>query len=255
MTIHQITNNLTLQIASDLHIERFEYIPDPFDMITPSADVLVLAGDIGSLYRYEQLLQFLKKLCLKFTHVLYIPGNHEFYYLRNNYRLTLESLRDRLYSIQKSIPNLYVLERQGVIINGVQIFGATLWSNPTIELPKYIVRIHGIDTEMYREMHMEDLTAVEQCLSSSEYPVVVVTHYPPSFETLRHSHRKKVKHHSLYATNLERLLEGQARVWICGHVHSNFDYETSGGTRVVGNQLGKPIDNLTDYQTDFTINV
>jgi predicted phosphodiesterase len=247
---------LKIQIASDLHIEQFDETPDPSDLITPAADVLILAGDVGSLYRYEQLQHFLYELCQGFKHVLYIPGNHEFYYVRNSHRLTMDALRARLYSLQRSIRNLYVLERKSVIINDVKIVGATLWSNPLIEVPRYIVRIHGIDTEMYREMHKEDLRFVEDSLNEEDDKrTLVVTHYTPSFDTLRDCHRKKVKHHSLYASNLERLLDGRAQTWVCGHVHSNFDYVTGGGTRVVGNQVGKTNDNLTDYRKDFVIEI
>lgn len=251
------THRLRIQIASDLHIEQFEDTPDPSTLITPVADVLILAGDIGSLYRYEQLQNFLYELCKGFKYVLYIPGNHEFYYLRNSYRLTLEALRARLYSIKNSIPNLYVLERRSIIINDVMIVGATLWSNPLVEIPKYIVRIHGVDTQTYKEMHEENLRFVEK--SIEEQPenmrTLVVTHYAPSFYTLRHCHRKKVKYHSLYATDLEYLLDGRVHTWVCGHVHSNFDYTTKEGTRVVGNQVGKINDNLTDYRKDFVIEV
>ena len=53
---------VTVQIASDLHIEyKNNNIPNPLDFITPSADILILAGDIGSFYKIQQLTEFLKK--------------------------------------------------------------------------------------------------------------------------------------------------------------------------------------------------
>ena len=49
-------NGVKIQIASDLHIEyRSNIIPNPLDLITPSAEILILAGDIGSSYKYNQL--------------------------------------------------------------------------------------------------------------------------------------------------------------------------------------------------------
>ena len=56
----------TIQIVSDLHIEQYEDVPNPLDFITPSADILILAGDIGSFYRIQQLIDFLKALCSYF---------------------------------------------------------------------------------------------------------------------------------------------------------------------------------------------
>jgi len=65
------------QIVSDLHIEyRNDEIPDPLSLITPTADNLILAGDIGSLYKFNQLKGFLQNLCKYFKNVLYVPGNH-----------------------------------------------------------------------------------------------------------------------------------------------------------------------------------
>ena len=62
-----------LQIASDLHIEyKNDDIPDPLDYITPNADILILAGDIGSLYKINQLEGFLIKICQYFKYVIYV---------------------------------------------------------------------------------------------------------------------------------------------------------------------------------------
>ena len=72
---------MQIQIASDLHIEYINQPIDVDDFIKPVAPILVLAGDIGSLYLYDQLHKFLSDLSNKFKHILYIPGNHEFYTL------------------------------------------------------------------------------------------------------------------------------------------------------------------------------
>ena len=43
---------MTIQIASDLHIEyKNDLVPDPLNYLIPSADILILAGDIGSFYK------------------------------------------------------------------------------------------------------------------------------------------------------------------------------------------------------------
>src|SRR6056300_571740 len=75
-----ISMTVRIQIASDLHIEYDnDGIVDPLNYITPSADVLVLAGDIGSFYKYEQLHNFLSRISEYFKYVIYVPGNHEYY--------------------------------------------------------------------------------------------------------------------------------------------------------------------------------
>ena len=53
----------SIQISSDLHIECVnDDNIDPLQYITPSADILILAGDIGSLYKIKQLKNFIKQL-------------------------------------------------------------------------------------------------------------------------------------------------------------------------------------------------
>ena len=70
----------TFQIASDLHIEYKNDEPcNPLKFITPSADILILAGDIGSFYKMNQLKTFLTELCCYFLLVIYVPGNNEYY--------------------------------------------------------------------------------------------------------------------------------------------------------------------------------
>ena len=53
------------------------------DFIKPSAPIIILAGDIGSLYRIEQLEYFFSTIQEYFKYILYIPGNNEYYYTNN----------------------------------------------------------------------------------------------------------------------------------------------------------------------------
>jgi hypothetical protein len=67
---------------------------------------------------------------------------------------------------------------------------------------------------------------------------------------------KKDKFISLYVSNLEYLLTSNyIHTWICGHIHHNFDFKSENGTRIVGNQLGKPRDKITDFLKDFVVQI
>ena len=57
---------MKLQIASDLHLEYFD--SEMSNLIQPVGDILILAGDIGSLYNVKQLESFFKYYCKKFTY-------------------------------------------------------------------------------------------------------------------------------------------------------------------------------------------
>jgi predicted phosphodiesterase len=128
----------TIQIASDLHIEyKNDLVPNPLDFITPSADILVLAGDIGSFYKIEQLTKFLETLCSYFQIVLYVPGNHEWYTVPGKEKLRYETLEKRMKEIEDKIPNLNILNRSSVIIGDICFAGCTLWSNPEGQIPPF----------------------------------------------------------------------------------------------------------------------
>jgi predicted phosphohydrolase len=328
-----------MQIVSDLHIEyQNDSVPDPLDLITPTADILTLAGDIGSLYKFTQLSTFLRRLCRHFDTVLYIPGNHEYYTINDTRPETIPVLKQRLQQLQhgtkptdqdisngiidfqsflpsvsnteqrelveqklnelqcnrkedtmqdldtlcelftqfdsnhydigknflgllgmRGIPKLYILDRCGVQIDDVCIVGCTLWSKPEVNVPPYIVRVHDMTTHSYEAWHNRDLKyilkMIEYCQEES-LRLVVVTHHCPTYKVLDGA-RKRTKFLSLYASKLDAMLSSdKVHTWVCGHIHKNFDFRTENGTRVVGNQRGKPKDlSGEDYSKKFVLNL
>lgn len=246
----------TIQIASDLHIEyTHNKVPDPYEYIVPIADVLVLAGDIGSLYKLEQLRGFLDQIAKFFQAVLYIPGNHEFYTIPSITPISYAALESRLFSLDKNIKNLFILNRSSVRIGNTCIVGCTLWTRPTCTVPPFIVRINGLNTRGYIDKHEKDLHYIKKMIKyckKANYEMVVITHYPPSLLALNGIKKKKA-FMSLYATDLDELLtKDNMSIWICGHTHKNFDFNID-GCRVVSNQKGKPKDRVTDYSKTFQI--
>jgi predicted phosphodiesterase len=250
---------LNLQIASDLHIEyKNNDIPDPLDYISPHADILVLAGDIGSLYKINQLEGFLKKVCEYFKTVIYVPGNQEFYIVPEIEPVSMNQLTIRLYEIENNIENLYILNQSSLIIDDICITGCTLWSDLKVKIPKFIVRIHGINNTIYEKKFENDVKYIKKMINysqSNNLKFVAITHYCPTYKVLENSN-KRDRYVSLYASELDYLLTNeQVHTWICGHVHKNFDFNTENGTRVVGNQLGKPKDNIKDYSKNFIVKI
>ena len=246
------------QIMSDLHIENYEDDVDYKKFITPKADILILAGDIGRISRREQLENFLKSLCRNFKVVIYVLGNHEYYKVDNFPENTIEQCKEILKDISKNITNLYVLDRSSIIIKDVCIVGCTLWTNTNLlNIPSYIVRIKDINTVKYNAMFREDFRYIKSMVSYCQkkgLKLLVVSHHSPSYEIGRN--KKHDKYSSLYCTNLEFMLTStQVHTWVCGHVHKNFDFITTGGTRLVSNQKGKPKDKITDYSLEKIINL
>lgn len=272
-----ILDEISFQVASDLHIEyKNNNIPDPLYYIKPVAKMLILAGDIGSLYKLNQLRGFLQKLCIHFELVLYVPGNQEFYMQRdcNTHPVSMDVLVNKLQSIENEIDNLYILNRTSIVLNNICITGCTLWSRAEVKIPKFIVRIHGMTNEIYNKYHFNDLKYINRMIEyckKNNLKLVVITHHCPSFNVIDNTYkmltkednnnitenlRKKDRYVSLYFSNLDDLLyKHKVHTWICGHIHQNFDYITKGGTRLVGNQYGKPRDNVDDYSKEFVIKI
>ena len=248
---------ISVQIASDLHIECLEdNNVDPLKYITPTADILILAGDIGSLYKPLQLKNFISILSPLFQIILYIPGNHE-YYMVDQVQLTFKTLDIRLKQLAEDIPNLHILNRDSIRIGNLCIAGCTLWTKPECQVPNFIVRVHQMDTATYHRQHIKDLRYATQIIDHCKnrgYELLMVTHHPPSHKVLDGTNKRK-KFMSLYSTNLDHLLDKErVQTWICGHTHHNFDIVADLGCRVVSNQKGKPKDKITDYDSAFTIN-
>lgn len=246
------------QIASDLHIEyKNNIIPDPEKYITPSCKNLILAGDVGSLYKYEQLKGFLEKLCSLFETVLYVPGNNEFYMQKDYTPLNLYTLEARMRNLENEIENLYFLDKTSVKIDNVCIAGCTLWSDPKCNLPKFIVKIHGINNNIYKSKFLKDVEYIKKVTkycNDKNLKLLLITHHLPTYDIIPES-RKADRFISLYASNLNNLIKtSKIHTWVCGHIHKNFN-TTFNNTKFISNQYGKPKDNINDFQKNFIIEV
>lgn len=123
---------MKIQLLSDLHLEANpDFVPQP----APGADVLVLAGDIGSYQKRKDGSRMhepdwgLRRFAPLASGgpwpqqpVLFVPGNHE--YDRQDFDHAHRSLRATCERL-----GLIWLERESVVIAGVRFIGTTLWSD------------------------------------------------------------------------------------------------------------------------------
>jgi len=239
---------VTFQFLSDLHLEDNDEYLNPLDFVTPNSEILILAGDIGSLYKKEQLQTFLFEICKLFKLVIYVIGNHEWYKMTNYAPLPHQVLEQRIKDINSLISNLYILNRKSIKIGNICIAGATLWSNPMNNFNSYIVRIHKINQEKYKELHNKDLNFIiniKKYCESNNLKLLVVTHHPPTLKVI--NNKKCKKNPNIYGTNLEYLFEDDIiKAWICGHTHKNYNTVIN-NCKIVSNQKGKDKDKILDF--------
>ncbi|MET1115442.1 MAG: metallophosphoesterase [Comamonas sp.] len=266
---------MKIQLLSDLHLEadpHFQAEP------APGADVLVLAGDIGSyqqggklteedfgLARFSPLPQYAGWPCP----VLFVPGNHE-YDMQDfdEAHARLRAACDRL--------GLIWLERETAVLGGVRFVGTTLWTDYdaiALQDPKVqagdlgaLLRLrekafraanfylrktggtrHG-EPFLAEPMRVQALQC-QQWLQAAlaqpfDGPTVAVTHFAPSLRSADPRYGL-IAGTAGFCNALDDLF-AQAQLWLHGHLHAPSDYTVRGQRadgapwqcRVVANPLG-----------------
>lgn len=263
---------MKIQLLSDLHLESNPgFQPEP----ASGAEVLVLAGDVGSyqlrkdggvmpepdwgLQRFSPLPQYAGWP----VPVLYCPGNHEYDGLDfDDAHRRLRATCDRL--------GLIWLERTTQVMGATRFVGTTLWSDYDVlaDVPKagkglpldpalrrlklrersfraanhYLSKMqtmrHGqlFDAQAMRQQALQCQAWLEDALSQPwSGSTVVVTHFAPSLRS--HDPRYGVNPGTAgFCNGLDHWLE-RASLWLHGHLHCAQDYWHH-GCRVVANPLG-----------------
>jgi len=256
---------MKIQLLSDLHLEAHpHWKAEP----APGADLLVLAGDIGSYQTNSQLTDGDFGLGQFSPHngwptpVLFVPGNHEYD------AMDFDAAHTRLREACARLGLLW-LERESLVLSGVRFVGTTLWtdfdalsptsahSDPQVNLlaqqlkardkafraANYYLR-KTLTTrrgepwlaEGLREQGLLCQDWLRQALAQSfDGPTVAVTHFAPSLHSAdpRYGNTPGT---AGFCNALDELLP-LAQVWLHGHLHAPSDYRHR-GCRVVANPLG-----------------
>ncbi len=256
---------MNIQLLSDLHLEAN---PDFVATPAPGADLLVLAGDVGSyqtrrdgsvmaepdwgLQRFSPLPQYAGWP----VPVLFLPGNHEYDALdvddaHRELRRTCERL------------GMVWLERETLVLDGVRFVGTTLWSdydalgktmtppgNGDLEqrdkafraanfyLSKMAGQRHGrlFDAEAMRELGLECQHWLREALAQPvPGPTVAVTHFAPTLHSVDPRYGLSPGTAG-FCNALDELLP-RADLWLHGHLHHALDLQV-GRCRIVANPLG-----------------
>lgn len=260
---------MKIQLLSDLHLEVHpHFVPQP----TPGADVLVLAGDIGS-YQAGSLLGAmgdehfgLERFADWPVPVIFVPGNHEYD------AQDFDAAHARLRATCERL-GLIWLERESMVLHGVRFVGTTLWSDFDA------LAEHERCTDLTRRLRLRDKAfraanfylrktggtrggepflaeaLRTQALACQEWlgaalaqpfagPTVAVTHFAPSLRSADPRYGL-VPGTAGFCNALDDLL-AHAQLWLHGHLHTPIDYTVQGThpggapwqCRVVANPLG-----------------
>jgi DNA repair exonuclease SbcCD nuclease subunit len=253
---------MKIQLLSDLHLEVHPQLRiDP----APGADLLVLAGDIGS-YQKGSLLADADFGLTRFSPlqgwpvpVLFLPGNHEYD------EQDFDQAHARLRVLCAQLGMLW-LERETLMLGGVRFIGTTLWSDfdalsqgrpqreqnltqilrqrdKAFRAANYYLRKtgttrHGLPmlAEQVREQGLLCQRWLEQALARPfDGPTVVVTHFAPSLRSADPRYGMSPGTAG-FCNALDHLLPG-VDCWLHGHLHAPSNY-LQHGCRVLANPLG-----------------
>ncbi len=259
---------MKIQLLSDLHLEAHpNWLAEP----APGADLLVLAGDIGSYQKGSGLLdtdfglaQFSPKHGWP-TPVVFVPGNHEYDALdfdATHLRLQETCARLGIQWLERSTLLPDATDLQG---RPVRLIGTTLWTDfdalaPTdpgihalsqqlkarekaFRAANYYLRktdtTRGDTLFLAEQMREQGLLCQAWLRDALQTPfdgtTVVVTHFAPSLRSADPRYGM-TPGTAGFCNALDDLLP-HAALWLHGHLHSPSDY-LHRGCRVVANPMG-----------------
>jgi predicted phosphodiesterase len=266
---------MKIQIFSDLHFEFFN--SEIYELgkikINPEADVVVLAGDIDNA---DLALKKALEINMEFgKHVIFVPGNHEFY--GQQMHEILNKYKNK-YDGVTVLTGLKEYSDISTVIKNVRFVGGTLWTDfklyenskrmPTQEdaLNVGSVTIRDFSIIKYGEhtfcpedsldLHKKMLANIIEAIDDPfEGKTVLITHHgvhlqsvvPKYWADSRYLNSKKKlpgenqswMMNPCFTSNLPELIS-KVNIAIHGHTHESLDYMI-GNTRVIANPRGYPL--------------
>jgi predicted phosphodiesterase len=258
---------MKIQIASDIHLEFNDNYYKIFDDLEPTADILVIAGDLSPFYGYydnriyrdsgtvEKFIEWAKP---KWKKIIRVTGNHE--YWRN-------PIFEKTY---KHTQGNFITLDQGIVKFGdVTFICATGWGTFKMPDEEWLRKLHFIDYElienmdfkMYKALGMKHRKFIMDSVRKATGKVVIVTHHMPSQQLIDDEFKKYVDSNPFFAMDYDNFLEkyqDKIDCWIYGHSH-RFRDEVINGVRTVRNPFAYPRERNfygdKVYKQNFTIEV
>jgi len=276
---------MKIALCSDLHLEF-----GPISLQnTENAEVLILSGDIlvavdlnelgdangimvNGRNKSEMYHKFFQECSERFPNVIYIMGNHEYYH--GDFATALDIIRERLSYLE----NVFIMERQTMVIEDVTFIAGTLWTDMNKEDPQTLFGIKGYmndyriikdsrtntETEiwMFNENNepytgkqklpskwSPEASVVEHKLmldtikatveSNASNKYVVIGHHAPSKLSTKPKYQKDVMVNGAYSSELSEFILDHPQIKVWTHGHTHEVFDYMiGGTRILCNPRG-----------------
>lgn len=234
---------MKLHYASDLHLE----FPENREWLRQhplqgQGGVLVLAGDIMPFGGLNKLREEYVRWGDQYEHVLWLPGNHEYYG---------GDINDRSGRLDERLTrNVRLLNDEVWYAPGLRILCTTLWTRISQLNEAYVMRnmndYHQIRNGglLLRPAHTTALHEASLTWLTDELAkpfagaTIVATHHVPTFQHYPPEFRGDTLNEAFAVELHDLIADSGATAWIYGHHHRNIAPYTIGRTRMLTNQLG-----------------
>ena len=255
---------MRIQVVSDLHLEFHNLLP----LVADGVDVTVCAGDLAPIGTGP--VRYAAEEWAEAHHILYVPGNHEFY--GTDIDRARNQLAEECYSL-----GITMLDSDAIVIDDVDFIGATLWTDFLLDgiahelgAHRAALGISDFDGWIRHEQgtgrfttyesawrHAEGRAFIEAELADAERDgttAVVITHHAPTPRSIAPRFSGSALNPE-FASNLERLIARyKPALWIPGHMHNSVDISV-GETRVLTNPAGYNPEENPDYDPALFVKV
>jgi predicted phosphodiesterase len=241
---------MKLQIMNDLHIDY----PGSRGMpaLAYGVDMVIAAGD--TCQGLALAIKSLRRAYPSPTEIVTVAGNHELW----SRRLSFEEHFEEGHAAAE-LHGVHLLENEAVIIEGVRIAGATLWTDYELfgqnlrEVAMRAAADQMLDHKRIkwgrepwarfrpaeaRILHHQSRSFFEQELEKSHSgPCVCVSHHAMSMDAIAPAHRHDILSAAYASEMLPMIDRFQPDLILSGHSHYSIDVKR-GRTRMISNPAG-----------------
>lgn len=252
---------MLVRIMSDVHLEFGDYVVP--EMLGDKDTVLVLAGDITNAGRSKCMKKvftpFIKRCSEQFADVVMVMGNHEHY--GHEYTETKTVIDNILF--EQELDNVWLLEKESVVISGVSFIGTTLWTdcgdlwceNHMARMlwngmtDSDVIKYHGkkMSIDNCRQEFLDSREFILKTIKDSKdsgYKTVVVVHHGVSDKSVHPQYKdpRFANMNIFFKSDMDvDLANANPDYVIHGHMHNAVRYklnEDTCNTEVICNPLG-----------------